>query len=178
MTKRDLLEKYSDIYLSGDKSVGEVFLTSGFLPPFYEYDLYRQIDTACNFQSYATGGSVLHIFLGERLTLEQKKNLVESLTKLPLQYFTLTTVLTTCNECKAKMFEKTNICRKCGSADVTFWTRPVGYFRPVMRKNISNDFTSAEYEFSLRSRIREYSTRRIVSVEDVEDIISEITSNV
>jgi len=165
------------IYVSGDSMSGRVFLTSGFQAPFQEGDLLKQIDVNSHFQSYATGGSIFHLFTAEELTPEQQEKLIFNIFKnFPIQYMTKTPFLTMCNSCGFKMVGKHNKCKKCGSDDVTIWSRPIGYFRPVMRKEINPDFRTAKYKFWLDGRIEDFATRKEVKVKDIEDLLEEISS--
>jgi anaerobic ribonucleoside-triphosphate reductase len=165
------MKSYSEMYVSGNPETGNVFLTSGFLPPFQEEDLLKQIDVSCHFQSYATGGSILHLFLGEEINVEKKVDIIKKLTSTPLQYFTLTSTLMKCNNCKEKIVGKHNVCPKCKSKDVTLWSRPIGYFRPVLRDNITGDFTSAKYQYWTKPRVVEFSQRRLVVEDDYEALL-------
>lgn len=165
-----------NIVVSGD--LDKVFLTSGFLPPFAEGDLLSQVDVACHFQAYATGGSVLHLFIGEELSVDQKESLIKSLVfNFPIQYFTITPLLTVCNTCSAKKVGKHRKCGNCHSDDVTIWCRPVGYFRPVLRGRISKDFRHAQEEFWIQERIVDFSQRKVWNMDDIQEIINEIVDS-
>jgi anaerobic ribonucleoside-triphosphate reductase len=167
------------IYVNGDVDSGRVFLTSGFQAPFQEGDLLKQIDVNSHFQSYATGGSIMHLFTAEEMTPEEQEKLIFSIIKnFPIQYLTKTPFLTTCNNCGHKMVGRKTKCERCGSDDVTIWSRPIGYFRPVMRKGISKNFKSAKYLFWLSGRIEDFSTRKEVTTKDIEEIIEELSSGI
>ena len=165
------------MFVQGDPITGRVFLTSGFQAPFQEGDLLKQIDVNSHFQAYATGWSIFHLFTAEELTPEQQERLIKNIfSNFPIQYMTKTPFLTTCNSCGHKMIGKRNVCEKCGSDDVTIWSRPIGYFRPVMRGKISKDFKEAQYKFWLDGRIEDFATRKEVTSKDIEYIINEISS--
>ena len=167
------------IYVNGDPETGRVFLTSGFQAPFQEGDLLKQIDVNAHFQSYATGGSIMHLFTAEEMKPEEQEKLIFSIIgNFPIQYLTKTPFLTTCNSCGHKMVGRKTECEKCGSDDVTLWSRPIGYFRPVMRKGVRKDFKNAEYLFWLSGRIEDFATRKEVKREDVEEIVDEISSGI
>ncbi len=165
------------IYVNGDPSTGRVFLTSGFQAPFQEGDLLKQIDVNSHFQSYATGGSIMHLFTAEEMKPEEQEKLIFNIIRnFPIQYLTKTPFLTTCNRCGHKMVGRKTECEKCGSDDVTLWSRPIGYFRPVMRGKISKDFKNANYLFWLSGRIEDFATRKEVTKRDVEEIVDELSS--
>jgi ribonucleoside-triphosphate reductase len=165
------------IYVNGDPSSRRVFLTSGFQAPFQEGDLLKQIDVNSHFQSYATGGSIFHIFTAEEMKPEEQEKLIFGIIRnFPIQYLTKTPFLTTCNSCGHKMVGRKTKCEKCNSEDVTLWSRPIGYFRPVMRGKIKEDFKSAQYLFWLSGRIEDFATRKEVCKKDVEEIVDELSS--
>jgi ribonucleoside-triphosphate reductase len=165
------------IYVNGDPSSKRVFLTSGFQAPFQEGDLLKQIDVNSHFQSYATGGSIFHIFTAEEMKPEEQEKLIFGIIKnFPIQYLTKTPFLTTCNSCGYKMVGRKTKCERCNSEDVTLWSRPIGYFRPVMRGKIEKSFKSAQYLFWLSGRIEDFATRKEVCKKDVEEIVDELSS--
>jgi ribonucleoside-triphosphate reductase len=154
-----------------------VFLTSGFQAPFQEGDLLKQIDVNAHFQSYATGGSIMHLFTAEEMEPHEQERLIFGIIKnFPIQYLTKTPFLTTCNSCGHKMVGKKRECERCGSDDVTLWSRPIGYFRPVMRGKVSKDFKNAQHLFWLSSRIEDFATRKEVTKQDLEEIVDELHS--
>ena len=165
------------MFVNGDPKSGRVFLTSGFQAPFQEGDLLKQIDVNSHFQSYATGGSIMHLFTAEELTPEEQEKLIFNVIEnFPIQYITKTPFLTSCNACGHKVVGRKTECPKCGSTDVTVWSRPIGYFRPVMRGNISKDFKKAEHLFWLSSRVEDFATRKEVTKKDLEEIVEELHS--
>ncbi len=167
------------IFVNGDPARKRVFLTSGFQAPFQEGDLLKQIDVNSHFQSYATGGSIFHLFTSEEMTPQEQEKLIFGIIEnFPIQYLTKTPFLTTCNVCGHKMVGKKNRCEKCGSDDVTLWSRPIGYFRPVMRGKVSKDFKDAEYLFWLNGRVEDFATRKEVTKKDVEEILDDMSSMV
>jgi len=86
------------MFVNGDPASGRVFLTSGFQAPFQEGDLLKQIDVNSHFQSYATGGSIMHLFTAEEMKPEEQERLIFNIIKnFPIQYLTKTPFLTTCN---------------------------------------------------------------------------------
>ena len=119
----------------------------------------------------------MHLFTAEELKPEQQERLIFSIIKnFPIQYLTKTPFLTTCNSCGFKAVGRKTTCPRCGSEDVTLWSRPIGYFRPVMRGNISKDFKNAKFLFWLSGRIEDFSTRKEVRKRDIEQIVDEISS--
>ncbi|RLG06816.1 MAG: ribonucleoside-triphosphate reductase [Thaumarchaeota archaeon] len=161
-----------DIYVSGTRE--RPLLTSGFQPPFSERSLTKLIYVSAHTQNYATGGSVLHLFIGERLTVSQKKKLVRSIFENhPVKYITLTPTLSRCNSCGFKAVGEKLRCPSCGSDDVTIYSRVVGYFRPIARKVLVKDPERGLYEGVENvwqdSRRADWATRGILMLSDLGD---------
>jgi len=161
-----------DIYVSGTRE--RPFLTSGFQPPFSEKSLTKLIYVSAHTQNYATGGSVLHLFLGERLTVAQKKRLIRSIFEnYPIKYVTLTPTLSRCNSCGFKVVGERLRCPSCGSDDMTVYSRVVGYFRPVARRVFARDPEKGLYEGMENvwqdSRRADWVSRGILTLSDLGD---------
>jgi len=166
-----------NFYVQGDAQNKKVFLTSGFQLPSQEEDLASRIDNAATFQGFASGGAIEHLFTNEEMTVEQQINMVTGIMKnFPVYYMTKTPFLTTCNDCGHKMVGRKNKCELCESDDITLWSRPIGYFRPVMRGKVTEDFTNAEYKFWLDGRVQDFATRKEIYKKDIEDMLEELSS--
>ena len=168
--------KIPDIYVSGTKS--RPFLTSGFQPPFSEKSLTKLIYVSAHTQNYATGGSVLHLFLGEKLTISQKKKLIKAIFEnYPVKYITLTPTLSRCNSCGFKVVGEKLRCPRCGSDDMTIYSRVVGYFRPIARKILVKDPEKGLYEGAENvwqdSRRADWVTRGVLTLSDLGDKVLE-----
>lgn len=151
-------------------------LTSGFQPPFSCRNITKLVYVSAHTQNYATGGSVLHLFLGEKLSVEAKKKLVYSIfSNYPVKYMTLTPTLTVCNDCKHKFVGEHLICPNCKSENTTIYSRVIGYFRPIARKVKKKDSKLGLYEGEENiwqdSRRADWVTRGILT----EDEISSFT---
>lgn len=162
------------IEVSGNLETGKIWLTCGIQPPTDEGTIMDQTKIHSDMQSYASGGSVQHVFLGEVISPEQKSKMIKSLFgNYTLRYMSFTPILTVCNACGSKVAGKHTEC-SCGSDDVTVWSRPVGYFRPVLRKEITNDFKDAKHTFWLSSRTEEFSRRKELYNSSVSEMIEEL----
>jgi len=156
---------------SGNIENMKVYLSSGFQPPNDYDDLLDALDVTAEFQSYASGGAILHVWLSEELNNEELEKFVRSIAEnLPVVYFTVTPYLTVCNQCGYKQVGRIHKCPKCGSNDVTQYSRPIGYFRPVERQYDSDE--NACYKFWLDAKIEEYKNRLDVTKEMIEDVIN------
>jgi len=126
------LRDKNTIFVSGFLETGRVFLTSGFQPP-YEGELGEQIKVSAEGQAYATGGSIQHIFLNEKLTNEEKIKLIDKIFKLPVNYITLTPTRSVCNSCSYSIVGEMKQCHQCGSKDILVYARIIGYVRPIVK---------------------------------------------
>lgn len=79
------------------------------------------------------GGSACHINLQEHLSKEQYKQLMKIAIKTGCSYFTFNVPNTICNDCgniSKHRFEK---CPKCGSENVDYATRIIGYLKRISK---------------------------------------------
>lgn len=105
---------------------------------------------------HLTGGSALHMNLDEHLSKEQYAQLLKVAAQEGCNYFTFNIPNTICNDCGH--IDKRNLkkCPKCGSENVDYMTRIIGYL-----KRISN-FSQARQE---EARRRYYYSQKKVKVE-------------
>ena len=99
---------------------------------------------------HLTGGSALHMNLDEHLSKQQYRQLLRVAAKVGCNYFTFNIPNTICNECGHIDKRYLKQCPNCGSEDVDYMTRIIGYL-----KRVSN-FSAARQEEAHR---RYYATR-------------------
>lgn len=80
---------------------------------------------------YTDGGSALHCNLEEHLSKEQYLKLIDFAIQEGTSYFTFNIPNTKCNECNHITKTPLKVCPKCGSTNVTQYTRVIGYLRPI-----------------------------------------------
>ena len=80
---------------------------------------------------YTDGGSALHCNLNDHLSKEQYLKLIDFAIKEGTNYFTFNIPNSKCNKCGHIVKRPFEICPKCGSEDVTQYTRVIGYLRPI-----------------------------------------------
>ena len=80
---------------------------------------------------YLDGGSALHANLNEHLTKEQYKVLMNNAIKTGCSYFTFNIPNTICNECGHISKHRMDHCEACGSTNIDYLTRVIGYLKRV-----------------------------------------------
>lgn len=127
-------ERYLDIITSG-KDV-PYYTNSTQLPVGYTDDIIEMIDLQDELQSLYTGGTVQHLYLGERIEdLQTAKLIIQrifSTYKMP--YISLTPTFSVC-DAHGYLPGEQFTCPHCG-AQTEVWSRVVGYLRPVQNFNV------------------------------------------
>ena len=105
------------------------------LPVNYTDDIFEVLDHQDDLQTKYTGGTVVHIYAGERIqNIETMKNLVKKVcTNYHLPYFTFSPTFSTCPN-HGYLAGEHFTCPECG-ADCEVYSRAVGYIRPVQQWN-------------------------------------------
>lgn len=132
-------EKYPDIIVANEKYLpqgAEPFYTnSTHLPVDSSLDLFEALEHQDKLQPLYTGGTVFHVFLGERLySWREAALLVKKIAYgFHIPYFTLTPTFSICPT-HGYLSGEHNLCPICG-AKCEVYSRVVGYFRPVDQWN-------------------------------------------
>jgi anaerobic ribonucleoside-triphosphate reductase len=132
-------EKYPGILCANDddyqKGVSPYYTNSTQLPVNYTDDIFETLRLQDDLQSQYTGGTVLHIYLGEQVNdNEAIKSLVRKIaSNYKLPYFTLTPTFSICpsHGYLAGEQKTCSICRQ----ETEVYSRVVGYLRPVKQWN-------------------------------------------
>ena len=142
-------KRYRDIIAANAKHVtngAEPFYTnSSQLPVDYEGDLFEALEHQEKVQTMYTGGTVFHIFLGERVhSWKAAADLIRRVAwNSHLPYFTLTPTFSICQN-HGYISGEHKQCPQCGSA-CEVYSRVVGYLRPVDQWN-----DGKQAEFAIR----------------------------
>ena len=129
-------EKYPDIITAGTKKV-PYYTNSTMLPINFTDDIFEALELQDEIQSKYTGGVVLHLFLGERLSDPQMaKNLIRKVfEKFHLPYVTLTPTFSICPT-HGYLDGEQFFCPKCTiKQPCEVYSRIVGYLRPLAQWN-------------------------------------------
>jgi len=132
--------KHPQIMVANERLVqlqhAEPFYTnSSQLPVDFEGDLFEALEHQESLQTLYTGGTVFHIFLGERLhSWQSAAELIRKVSwSSRLPYFTLTPTFSVCSS-HGYMSGEHRKCPLCGT-QCEVYSRVVGYLRPVDQWN-------------------------------------------
>ena len=132
-------DKYSDIICANEeeyrKGAEPFYTNSTQLPVNYTDDVFEALELQDELQMKYTGGTVLHIFVGERIgDAETVKNLIRKICEnYRLPYFTITPTFSICPS-HGYLAGEHKECPKCGKL-CEVYSRVVGYLRPVNQWN-------------------------------------------
>ncbi len=140
-------ERYPAIKVLNKEVSGTPFYTNSTqLPVDYSHDIFEVLDLQDPLQSRYTGGTVLHVFLGEAVADPGAvKEFVRTVcSNYSLPYFTITPTFSIC-ENHGYIRGEHQFCPVCGDKTEVY-SRVVGYLRPVHQWN-----EGKQAEFSMRS---------------------------
>ncbi len=126
-------ELYPDIITAGQDS--PYYTNSTQLPVNFTDDIFSALDLQEELQVRYTGGTVFHIYLGERIeNIEACKKLLQRIMgRYRVPYITITPTFSICLDhgyLPGEQYE----CPQCGK-ETEVWSRVVGFYRPVQNWN-------------------------------------------
>lgn len=129
LAKLDRMQ-HPDIVCAGTKET-PYYTNSTHLPVGFTDDIFETLELQDELQSRYTGGTVLHLYLGERIPdKEIAKSLIKKIfTNYKLPYVSLTPTFSICPN-HGYVAGEHFACPDCG-AEAEVWSRVVGYLRPV-----------------------------------------------
>ncbi|HDM09958.1 MAG TPA: ribonucleoside triphosphate reductase, partial [Desulfobacteraceae bacterium] len=142
-------KRFPDIICANEaeyRQGAEPFYTnSTHLPVNYTDDIFETLLLQDELQTRYTGGTVLHVFLGEQVSdTDTVKALVRKIVSgFRLPYFTITPTFSVCPS-HGYLAGKQETCPECGQ-ETEVYSRVVGYLRPVKQWN-----SGKQAEFQLR----------------------------
>ena len=125
--------RYPDIIQSGVEE--PMYTNSTQLPVNYTDDIFECCDLQDELQSLYTGGTVQHLYIGERIEdIETCKNLIRTVfERYKMPYISITPTFSVCHE-HGYIAGEHFTCPECGR-EAEVWSRVVGYLRPVQNYN-------------------------------------------
>lgn len=145
--------KYADIICANEsdyrKGAAPYYTNSTQLPVNYTDDVFETLALQDQLQTKYTGGTVLHVFLGEQVTdLNAVIGLVKKIaTNYRLPYFTLTPTFSVCPSHGYLCGEQSKCCTCNQETEV--YSRVVGYLRPIKQWN-----NGKQAEFGMRKTFK------------------------
>lgn len=130
---------YPDIIVANEvdykKGAQPFYTNSSHLPVYHTDDIVETLDIQDSLQTKYTGGTVIHLFLGERIKDAQAiPSLVKRICeKYKLPYFTITPTFSVCRS-HGYISGEHYLCPSC-KAECEVYSRIVGYLRPVGQWN-------------------------------------------
>jgi ribonucleoside-triphosphate reductase len=128
-------KKYPDIIVANPDGKDPFYTNSTQLPVNYTEDVFEALELQDDLQTKYTGGTVLHIFGGERIDRgESVKLLVKKICEsYHLPYFTFSPTFSICPE-HGYLIGEQPVCPNC-QKNCEVYSRIVGYLRPVSQWN-------------------------------------------
>ena len=97
---------------------------------------------------FTDGGSALHCNLEEHLSKEQYLKLIDFAVQEGTNYFTFNIPNSKCETCGHIVKAPITECPKCKSKDVTWYTRIIGYLRPISAFSRDRQIEAAKRTYS------------------------------
>jgi len=126
-------KRYPDIITAGSSE--PYYTNSSQLPVDHTNDIFEVIELQDKLQSLYTGGTVQHLYLGEKIDdIQTCKNLIRKIfNNYQIPYISITPTFSVCNDHGYIAGEKW-LCPSCGSK-TEVWSRVVGFYRPISNYN-------------------------------------------
>lgn len=119
----------SDRWIFGEDKVPEKIYSNQFLPnygPTANYSLYEKMSEEARLGKYLTGGGICHLNVGERITSQQAKKLIQTALETGLEHFAVNSVYSICED-EHWSLGKLDTCPVCHKPIIDFSTRVVGF---------------------------------------------------
>lgn len=181
-------ERYPEIMVANEEAYQEnnaspYYTNSSHVPVDYTDDIFELLDLQDDLQTKYTGGTVIHLFVGEEITdIGAVKKLVRTICEnYHLPYFTITPTFSVCPN-HGYIAGKVEVCAKCGSAN-EIWSRIVGYIRPIQQWNSGkraefDDRNTYKVEIKdKKAELPEVENTAMAFAEDVAEKIADVVTD-
>ena len=88
-----------------------------------------------NFVKYLDGGQAAHLNINEHLSFDQYRQLLKVASEYGCSYFTFNCKNTVCNDCGYISKDTLDVCPKCGSHNIDYISRIIGYLKRISSFN-------------------------------------------
>lgn len=153
-----------------ESKLSPYYTNSSHLPVDYTDDMFEVLDMQDDLQTKYTGGTVVHLFVGEEISdIQTVKNLVRKICEqYRMPYFTITPTFSVCPN-HGYIAGKVMVCQKCG-AENEVYSRIVGYIRPIQQWNAGK---RAEFDDRLTYKmgdVKEIEPEKKEKIHEVESV--------
>lgn len=133
-----------DGILHAGTAANPYYTNSSQLPVGFTEDPFLALEMQEPLQQLYTGGTVLHLYLGEAMTSARacRDFVRRALERFRLPYLTITPTFSVCPQ-HGYLSGHHEHCERCGAA-CEVWTRVMGYFRPIASFNIGKKGEASE----------------------------------
>ncbi len=107
-----------------------------------------------DYVKHLDGGSALHMNVAEHLSKDQYRQLLKTAAHYGTNYFTFNCRNTVCNDCGYISKDTLEVCPKCGSHNLDYLTRVIGYLKRVSSFSEMRQI-EAEHRFYIHEGSRE-----------------------
>ena len=134
-----------DKMIFGEGAVPYTMYANQFIPLWKDATIWKRMEVDGAYNKLFTGGGIVHFNLGERLTSQQIRKIIDFAATSGCEHFALNSVYSSCKSGHFS-FGNLNMCPVCGEPITEKFTRVVGFFVPVSSWNA----TRREWEFPQR----------------------------
>lgn len=120
----------ADKLIYGDEKVPFVLYANQFIPLWEDASIWEKMDADGKYNKLITGGSLVHVQIGERVTSKQAEKIIKYSVNSGCEHIALNSVWSEC-ENKHTTFGKNETCPTCRANIIEQYTRIVGFFTPV-----------------------------------------------
>lgn len=142
------IKRFPNILTSGKQKA--FYTNSTQIPVDYTDDIFKVVELQDELQSLYTGGTVLHLYLGEKIEDKEicKKLIKKIFSTSKMPYISITPTFSICKE-HGYITGEHYVCPNCGNK-CEVWSRVTGYLRPVQNYN---DAKKEEYNNRVKFKI-------------------------
>ena len=98
------------------------------VPLWEDKTIFERLEIAGKYDQLLTGGSIVHLNIDGDTTPQQNFKLIDHAVHCGTEHFAINKCYTICNDCGEVMKHKTDKCEKCGSTNLDYILRIIGYF--------------------------------------------------
>lgn len=144
----------ADKLIFGESNVPYNLYSNQFVPLWEDVDIFTRLEEDGKYNKLITGGGIVHATIGENITQNQAKIIIEHAIKSGCEHFALNPVYSQC-ESNHYTLGKFTKCPKCLSSIKDYFSRAVGFYVPIS-------------SMSLTRRIHDFPNRTLLDVQSIK----------